>query len=60
MIVTPMGLSKTNDTPHVFKQVWNHDIENLDIPIDVCKKLTFTPMELLKTIVLFLDVFQQV
>ena len=34
----------------VFQRFWNHDIRNLNNSLDVCKKWSGTPMEILKSI----------
>ena len=39
---------KSINFSQVFQQFRDHDIENLNISLDVCKKWSVTPMELLK------------
>ena len=50
MIATPVEFLKNNDFVLVFQQLWNHDIENLNISWDVWQKSTATWMELFKNI----------
>ena len=41
-------LLESSDFHNVFKRFRNHDIENLNILLDACKKVTVTCMELFK------------
>ena len=45
MIATPMEFLKSNVFSSVVQQFRDHDIENLNISLDVCKKSSVTPME---------------